>query len=87
MAWDKKTIGINISCDNTTENKEVIQKFMDFCKLETQGNYTMGLKLLLDSWYRDFKLELINARISRLEGDVESFKVGVDDESPSPNTF
>jgi hypothetical protein len=59
MSWDNDSVGFNVVAKNTPTNKETIQDFMDFCNKEVQGNYVLGLKLLLSYWSDKDKFNLV----------------------------
>jgi hypothetical protein len=61
--WENKT-GFTIRADDTQENKNVHKAFKDFCKAETDNNYTLGLRKLLEYYQGDFKLELLHGELA-----------------------
>ena len=56
-------IRFNIKADDTEENQKVHEAFKEFCKLETDNNYTQGLRKLLEYYQGDFKYEMLYDRL------------------------
>jgi hypothetical protein len=52
-------IRFSIKADDTAENQSVHEAFREFCKIETDNNYTQGLRKLLEYYQSDFKYEMI----------------------------
>jgi len=57
--WEGKT-GFTIRADDTKENKEVHAAFKEFCRIESDNSYTLGLRKLLEYYQGDFKLEMLH---------------------------
>lgn len=84
----KGYIRFSIRADDTIENKQVHEAFKEFCKVETDNNYTLGIRKLLEYYQEDYKTEMLHAMISEqnivladLRGSVEKItKVGPKDE-------
>jgi len=53
------TIRFSIKAEDTKENEGVHAAFKEFCKVETDNNYTQGLRKLLEYYQNDFKYEMI----------------------------
>jgi len=47
--------------------EEVYQRFVDFCKKETNNGYAMGIKLLLDAWEKNAIELMLYEKIIALE--------------------
>jgi len=52
---------------DTAENNSVWSTFVQFCKLEADGNYLMGLKILLTSYSTDWKYQSLYDEIQTLK--------------------
>ena len=56
--WDKEFwIVTTIKCKRNDQNEEVIDSFKKFCELETDNDYTQGLKRLLEHYQASFLFE------------------------------
>lgn len=64
----------SIKADDTVENAAVHAAFKEFCKVECDNNYTMGLKLLLRNYEEDGKLEMLYQKVIALENELEELK-------------
>jgi len=53
-------IGFRITADDTVENQQTHDAFKGFCKVETDNNYTQGLRKLLEYYQGDFKIEMLH---------------------------
>ena len=74
MSWGNSTIGFNVVAKDTPENKAVIQSFTDFCAKECQGNYTVGLSILLSCWEDRTSLIFIYQKIAEFEERLQAFE-------------
>ena len=54
------SIRFSIRADDTEENQKVHDAFKEFCKVETDNNYTQGLRKLLEYYQGDFKIEMLH---------------------------
>lgn len=81
MAEEIKDRVLNITSRNFSITKcpeKVFQQFIEFCKEESNDNYSMGLKLLLDARRTNIKEVLLyeqymelNDRVNQLEERAE----------------
>ena len=55
---------------DTKENNIVWDAFLQFCKLEADGNYLMGIKMLLQSYSTDWKYQSLYDEIQELKSHV-----------------
>jgi len=53
------TVRFSIKAEDTKENESVHTAFKEFCKVETDNNYTQGLRKLLEYYQNDFKYEML----------------------------
>lgn len=68
------SIGFSIKAKNNEVNIAIHEAFKEFCKYETDNNYTLGIKLLLDNWEQSNKLLYIIERIAQLEQEISQLK-------------
>jgi hypothetical protein len=76
--WENKT-GFTIKADDTQENKNVHKAFKDFCKIETDNNYTLGLRKLLEYYQGDFKIEMLHTEITNQNNAIADLKGSIID--------
>ncbi len=86
----KGFIIFSIKADDTEENEGVHKAFWEFCKVETNNDYTQGIKRLLEFYEADFKYELLYNQIGELRttlNDLQSSVVQLNKEpsSKKPN--
>lgn len=75
--WDEEFyVWFTIKADRTKENESVQKGFKDFCKTETDNNYTQGLRKLLEFYEEDWKYESLHKRIENLEEEVAQVRNG-----------
>jgi len=55
---------------DTKENKIVWSTFVQFCKLESDGNYLLGIKMLLQSYSTDWKYDSLYNEIQSLKEQI-----------------
>lgn len=65
--------------------EKVYEKFVTFCKEETNNNYSMGLKVLLDAKEANIKEVVLFEQYIELKKRVESLESG--EEPDKPKTF
>jgi hypothetical protein len=70
----KGYIRFSIKADDTEENQAVHDSFKDFCKTETDNNYTLGLKKLLETYSGDTKFDILYQEIQVLKEDIAKLK-------------
>lgn len=71
---EEGTIRFSIKANNTSTNEAIHEEFKNFCEIECDNNYTMGLKLLLDYKKDDYKFELLYETIKKLNIEIEELK-------------
>jgi len=64
-------IRFSIKARDTDENTQVHTAFKEFCKMECDDNYTIGLRKLLEFYEQHAILDLISNRIQELELRVQ----------------
>jgi hypothetical protein len=67
-------IRFSIKAHNTEENMAVHNAFREFCKVETDNNYTLGIKKLLENYSQDTKFDILYEMIQELEMKVDDKK-------------
>lgn len=67
-------IRFSIKAKDTNENESVHKSFKEFCKLETDDNYTLGLRKLLEYYQGDFKYEALYQEIEDLRLEIAKIK-------------
>jgi hypothetical protein len=70
----KGFIRFSIKAEDTEQNQNVHNDFKEFCRLETDNNYTLGLRKLLESYSGDTKFEILYQEIQSLKNDIEVLK-------------
>jgi hypothetical protein len=68
---DSKTIGFSVVCKDTKRNRAILDSFKLFCEEEANGNYTIGLRLLLEKWEEKEKINQIEEELFLLRGMVD----------------
>lgn len=76
-------IRFSIKAKDTVENHSVHTSFKDFCRVETDDNYTLGLRKLLEYYQGDFKYEVLHQEIEDLKLELIQLKEKLD--KPSVN--
>lgn len=85
---DEGHIRFNIKAPDTEENQRVHDAFKEFCKVETDNNYTVGLRKLLEYYQGDFKYEMILDKIQEqamVLADVKSSIVELQGKKKEPD--
>ena len=67
---DKKIIRFSIKADDTEENQRVHDAFKKFSEIETDNNYTLALRKLLEFWESDWRYEQLSYRIAEIESRI-----------------
>ena len=67
-------IGFNIKALETPENMAVHVAFREFCKAETDNNYTMGIRKLLESYETDWKYAMLSEALNELKTELFELK-------------
>ena len=70
-------IGFNVKARDTEANQGTHDSFREFCKVETDRNYTQGLNKLLEYYAGDYKYEMIYSTIQELRVLIEDLKGSV----------
>ena len=70
-------IRFSIKADDTVENHQVHEAFKEFCKIETDNNYTQGIRKLLEFYQSDYKTELLKDAIDSVQVSLEDLKASV----------
>ena len=81
-------IRFSIKAHNTEENMAVHNAFKEFCKVESDNNYTLGAKKLLEYYQTDYKFEMIVEKLQELEARIEQVEgKPVEDKEKKENAF
>ena len=78
------TVRFSIKADDTLENLQVHSAFKEFCKIETDNNYTQGLKKLLEYYQSDYKIEMIYSMIQEQNIVINDIKGSITDLKSQP---
>lgn len=78
----KGHISFFIKAPYTEENNTIHTAFRDFSKIEAADNYTMALKILLQSYDRDTKYIILGERIMELEVKVKELEDYIKQKEP-----
>jgi hypothetical protein len=62
----KGTVRFSIKADDTLENLQVHSAFKEFCRIETDNNYTQGIRKLMEYFQSDYKYEMIVEKIGTM---------------------
>lgn len=73
LAWEGH-IGFTVKAKDNDINQGTHEKFKFFCKENSEGNYTLGLKILLDMVEQDYKYLTLYEDIIELRDEVEQLK-------------
>jgi hypothetical protein len=65
-------VGLTIKARDTEENQAVLDMFREYCQVETQDNYTQGLRRLLENTKQSYLIEELYARVAHLEAEMEA---------------
>lgn len=71
------TIRFTIKTKDTLENMQIHAAFKDFCRVETDNNYTLGLRKLIEYYQSDAKIEMIYHNIQELNVALHDLKSSV----------
>ena len=78
------TVRFSIKADDTLENLHVHNAFKEYCKVETDNNYTQGLRKLLEFYETDYKFELMFNKIEELTVTVAELSASVSEIKSNP---
>jgi hypothetical protein len=74
-------VRFSIKADDTEENQKVHDAFKEFCKIECDNNYTLGLRKLLEYIEEDSKfasmhlnIEYLASRLAEIESKLDKPK-------------
>ena len=56
---------------------QVHSAFKEFCRVETDNNYTLGLRKLMEYYQGDFKIEMLYDKLNELNTVLEEVKGSV----------
>ena len=70
-------IGFNVKARDTEANQATHDSFREFCKVETDRNYTQGLNKLLEYYSGDYKYEMIYETIQEVKVLIEDLRSSV----------
>jgi len=76
MKEEKEELPTTINFSITKCPIETYKKFVDFCKKETNDNYSFGLKLLLEGMEGNVKEALVYQQYMELKQRVEKLEKG-----------
>jgi hypothetical protein len=78
-------IRFGIQAKDTEENQKIHESFKEFCKIETDNNYTQGIRKLLEYYQNDFKYELLFEKLSNQEVLLANLQASISElKSPAP---
>lgn len=66
--------GFSIKDYDTEENRAVHKAFWEFCRVETNNNYTQGIRKLLEYYQNDAKYVALWDEIQALRAELEQLK-------------
>lgn len=65
----------------------LIKNFKEFCQYETKGDYSMGLKILLERNNMNFQQELFAIKIKELDNRLKEVEMKENEEPKKATTF
>jgi hypothetical protein len=74
---EKGYVRFSIKAEDSPYNVSVHSAFKEFCSVECDNNYTLGLKKLLEHYERDAHYEALWDGLSALRQEVEDLKLKV----------
>ncbi len=72
-----KTSSFNVKYNDTEINWDVVKSFKLFCDVETQNNYLLGIKKLLEFYKADWKYQTLHEDIKTLRSELLSFSTQI----------
>lgn len=81
----KGFIRFSIKANDTNENQAIHDGFKKFCEVETDSNYTQGLKRLLEHIEMDYKYEALYDKIASQASDIVELKQEIKKLKEKPN--
>jgi len=70
-------IGFSIKARDTESNQAVHDAFREFCKVETDKNYTLGIAKLLEYYQGDYKYEMIHDALKEVRVLIDDLRESV----------
>jgi len=67
-------IRFRIKAKDTENNQRIHDAFKEFCKVECDNDYTLGLKILLKNYENDYRFDSLHELYELLKDDVEQIK-------------
>jgi hypothetical protein len=80
------TIRFGIKAPDTLENLQIHNAFKNYCKIETDNNYTQGLKRLMEYYQGDFKYEMIFEKLEAQSIALENLKASIVEMNKKPKS-
>jgi len=74
--------GFSIKDYDTEENKAVHKAFWEMCRIETNNNYTQGLRKLIEYYQSDAKYVALWEAIQELKKELDTLKVQANPNKP-----
>ena len=77
-------IRFSIKAEDTLENLQTHSAFKEFCRIETDNNYTLGIRKLMEYYQGDFKIEMLYNKIEEtniLLADLRSSVISLSSET------
>ena len=80
-------IRFSIKAKDTEGNQRVHDMFREFCKVEVDDNYTLGLKKLLEYYAEDYKFESLHLMIEELKAEIDELRTKIDKKKDDTGLF
>jgi hypothetical protein len=80
------TVRFGIKAKDTLENIQIHSAFKEFCRIETDNNYTQGIKKLLEYYQADFKYEMIFEKLQDQAVALDNLRESVIELAKPKNT-
>jgi len=77
-------IRFSIKADDTKENTLTHEAFREFCRIECDNNYTLGIRKLLEYYQSDFKYEMLSDKIMNVEQVLYELKTDFEKSKEEP---
>lgn len=75
-------IRFSIRAKNTEQNAQIHAAFREFCKNETNDDYTLGLKVLLQYYQDDYKYATLRDLIMTLKMEIDELRAKIETAKP-----
>ena len=66
---------------------KIYEKFTSFCEDETSGNYSLGLKILLDSYEESVKEDFVFENLREVRAELAEIREKLEKKRELPKTF